>query len=94
MLAHFRFKAARVFLFVLEEMIAGFGRDGEAGRDWQPDARHLVQSSALAAEHFAHLAVPLCFFAPEKINVFHRFPISNILSARRHCPQEIISRIT
>ena len=34
--------------------VAGLGGDGEAGRDRQPDARHLDQVRALAAEQAAH----------------------------------------
>ena len=52
--------------FVLFQIgVAGIGGDGEAGRDVQPDLRHLAQIRALAAEQ--HLVLAVTFF--EIVNV-------------------------
>ena len=42
-----------------EVVVAGLGRDGEAGRDRQPGVGHLGQTGALAAEQVAHRGVAL-----------------------------------
>ena len=60
-----------IFAAVLEEVVAGFRGDGEAGRDRQADARHLRETGALAAEQVVHVAVAVRFACSKKINVFH-----------------------
>ena len=55
-------------LAVRVEPGADFGRDGEAGRHRQADARHFREVRALAAEQRLHLAVAVAASIAEEIN--------------------------
>src|SRR5579864_4909417 len=59
------------FSFMLEEVVACLGGDGESGRHWQSDLCHLGEAGSFAAEDFFHLPITFRFSGPEKINVFH-----------------------
>ena len=52
-----------------EVVVAGLGRDREAGRDRQPGLGHLGQPSALAAEEVAHVGVALGVSATPGVDV-------------------------
>ena len=62
------FKVLRVGPVVCVEVVAGLGRDGEAGGDRQTEGRHLRQVGALAAQEVAHGGVPLGLPAPEGVD--------------------------
>ena len=52
-----------------EVVVAGFGGDGEAGRDRQAGLGHLGEAGALAAEQIAHGAVALGITGAEGIDI-------------------------
>ena len=52
-----------------EVVVAGFGRDREAGRDREPGVGHLGQTGALAAEQVAHRRVALGMTAAPGVDV-------------------------
>ena len=54
---------------VLEEDVADFGRDGEAGRHGHAGPAHLGEAGAFAAEDVFHLAVAVGSAAAKAINV-------------------------
>ena len=53
-------------LLRLLERAADLGRDGEAGRDREAEARHLGEAGSLAAEEIATLRVALCVAVAEE----------------------------
>ena len=48
---------------------AGFGLNGESGRDGQSGIGHLGQACAFAAENILHAAVAVCLAATEEIHI-------------------------
>ena len=70
-LVHLGAKLRRILLFVLQIVVAAFRADGEAGRHWKADARHLGKPRALAAQNFFHLAVAFGLTRAKEVDVFH-----------------------
>ena len=56
---------------VVRERAAGVGRDGETGRDRQPERGHLRESCALAPEQVPARRISLCFAFAERENELH-----------------------
>jgi hypothetical protein len=62
----------RKLTIVFKIIVTRFCRNGEAGWDWQADARHFRKASPLASQQVFHLAGTFCLAGPEEVNVlFH-----------------------
>src|SRR5690606_32684261 len=57
---------------VVHDVLARLGRDREAGRDGQPDAAHLGEVGAFAAEERLHRAVAVVGAVTEAVDVLGR----------------------
>ncbi len=78
---HLLLEVGRIGAVVGGEPGADFGRDGEAGGNGEPEARHLGKVGALAAQKLLHLRGAVSLAAAERVNPFRHEPPLNAMFA-------------